>query len=106
MMLVGRCKGCEWTVEYELEDSHGYLAAMMARNEHIANCARYAEKKAECEAWTKGANEGKTILSLEDYERHRQFDPFLATRLNPGALEDLLDTALDTIATMAERALS
>jgi len=103
MKLTSHCKGCEWTVDYDLDDAHSYLAAMTARNQHVASCAEFAAKKAAVEAWVKTANEGGMMLRLEDYEEHRKFDPFLAARLRPGALEDLLDTALDQIVALAER---
>lgn len=104
MTLIGRCKGCDWTVEYTLEDPHSYIAAAQARNEHVASCLEYARKKRECDGWVSMANDGGMTLRLEDYERHREFDPFLPTRLENGTLEVLLDIAIDTIAKMGEAA--
>lgn len=105
--LVGRCKGegCDWWVTYDLDDTEGYLAAMVARNEHIASCQAYITSRDGAAAWVRMANEGGFHVRLQEYEKHRAFDPFVATRLNVGVLEDLLDEALDTIAKMATEAL-
>lgn len=104
MTMVSRCKGCDWTTEFTLDDPHSYIAAAQARNEHVASCLAYAAKARECRDWIALANAGGVVLLLEDYERHREFDPFLPTKVDNGVLEILLDTALDTIAKMGEAA--